>query len=37
MENEKFREIREIDTKEFKDLLENIELEYREIIWNLIN
>ena len=37
MENKDFLNFREIDTKEFKELLENIELEDREIIWNLIN
>jgi hypothetical protein len=37
MENKDFWYFREIDTKEFKELLENIELEDREIIWNLIN
>jgi hypothetical protein len=37
MENKDFWNFREIDTKEFKELLENIELEDREIIWNLIN
>ena len=37
MENKDFWNFREIDTKEFKKLLENIELEDREIIWNLIN
>ena len=37
MENKDFWNFREIDTKEFKQLLENIELEDREIIWNLIN
>ena len=37
MENKDFWNFREIDTKEFKELLENIELEDREIIWILIN
>ena len=37
MENKDFLNFREIDTNEFKELLENIELEDREIIWNLIN
>ena len=33
MEYEDFREIREIDNKEFNEVLDNIELEDREIIW----
>ena len=35
MENKDFWNFREIDTKEFKELLENIELEVRQIyeIW----
>ena len=37
MENDDFREIREIYNKEYKQLQKNRDLEYKEIIWNLVN
>ena len=35
MENEDFGKFTEIDYKENKEVLDNRELEYMEIIWNL--
>ena len=37
MENEDFEKFTEIDYKEIKDVLDNRELEYMEIIWKFDN